>query len=137
MKRLAEIKTERPDIAEAFEKITGTVPPIDFGEPFKTAFSKLYNGEKDEIAAAAYTCTLFLSAILEKYPTERLHTFVHYIQENYNRFDFNCNMYDTIFKNMDSERLKSVCLLKSNNDTTLRECKKEDIFEAFDFYTNR
>ena len=137
MKRLAEIKTERPDIAEAFEKITGIVPPTNFGEPFKTAFSRLYNGEEDEIAAAAYTCALFLSAILEKYSTERLHTFVHYIQENYNRFAFNCNMYDTIFKNMDFEKLKSVCLLKSNNDTILRECKKEDIFEAFDFYTNR
>ncbi|MBR4968187.1 MAG: hypothetical protein IKY19_08175 [Bacteroidaceae bacterium] len=137
MKTPAEKKTERPGIADAFEKITGIVPPTNFGEPFKTAFSRLYNGEEDEIAAAAYTCALFLSAILEKYPTERLHTFVHYIQENYNRFAFNCNMYDTIFKNMDFEKLKSVCLLKSNNDTILRECKKEDIFEAFDFYTNR
>lgn len=137
MKTPAEKKTERPGIADAFEKITGIVPPTNFGEPFKTAFSRLYNGEEDEIAAAAYTCALFLSAILEKYPTERLHTFVHYIQENYNRFAFNCNMYDTIFKNMDFEKLKSVCLLKGNNDTILRECKKEDIFEAFDFYTNR
>ena len=43
-----------------------------FGEPFATAFSRLYHGEREEIAAAAYTCSLFLSAMFEEYPTAKL-----------------------------------------------------------------
>ncbi len=128
---------ERAEINQAFEKIIGSQPPQNFGEPFFTAFSILYNGNKNEITAAAYTCALFLSVILEEYPTARLHTFVHHVQENYTRFSFNCKMYDSIFNEMDKKMLQAVCLLQPNNHSTTRECNKEDIFEALDFYTNR
>lgn len=134
MKRESD-NTQEIDIA--FEQILGAVPPEGFGEPFTTAFSALYNGDKEEILTAAYICTLFLSAITEGYPTAKLHTFVHYAQENYKRFTFNCNMYESIFSKMSQEKLKNVCLLKSDNRTIMRECKKEEIFEALDFYTNR
>ena len=128
---------ETLEIENIFEKILGITPPKGFGEPFATAFSRLYHGEREEIAAAAYTCSLFLSAILENYPTATLHTFVHYIQENHRRFSFNCNMYETIFCRMKPESLQNTCLLSVNNRPVLRECSREDIFEAFDFYTNR
>ena len=128
---------DRPDIVRSFEKIIGTAPPGNFGEPFAAAFTALYNGNEEEIVAAAYICSLFLSAIIEGFPTARLHTFVHYIQENCRRFTFNCNMYESIFNKMSGEKLKAVCLLKSDNQTITRECNKKDIFEALDFYTNR
>ena len=130
-------KTTNNCIAETFERITGTLPPNGFGEPFTTAFSALYQGDKDEISAAAYTCSLFLSAILVQFPTEKLHTFVHNIQENHKRFSFNCKMYDTIFAQMKAEHLAKTILIGSDSSTTILECRKEDIFEALDFYTNR
>ena len=129
--------TENMHIDRAFERIVGTPPPLGFGEPFATAFKAFHNDNFEEIAAAAYTCSLFLSAILENYPTATLHTFVHYIQENHRRFSFNCNMYETIFSRMKPESLQNTCLLSVNNRPVLRECSREDIFEAFDFYTNR
>ncbi len=121
----------------AFEQILGIAPPEGFGEPFATAYSRLYNGDEEEIKAAAYTCSLFLSALLEEYPTVRLHIFVRHVQENCARFSFNCDMYGNIFKEMDKEALNTVCLLGRDNTPTMRKCSKEDIFEAFDFYTNR
>lgn len=128
---------ENMHINKAFEKIAGTPPPAGFGEPFATAFQEFHNDDIEEIAAAAYTCSLFLSAILEGYPTATLHTFVHHVQENHRRFSFNCNMYETIFCRMRPEMLQDVCLLGRDNNPKQRECSKEDIFEAFDFYTNR
>ena len=128
---------ENMHIDKAFERIVGSPPPQGFGEPFATAFQELYDDDIEEIAAAAYTCSLFLSAILEGYPTATLHTFVHHVQENHRRFSFNCNMYETIFCRMRPEMLQNVCLLGRDNNPKQRECSKEDIFEAFDFYTNR
>lgn len=128
---------ENMHIGLAFERIVGSPPPQGFGEPFATAFQEFQNEEIEEIAAAAYTCSLFLSAILEGYPTATLHTFVHHVQENHRRFSFNCNMYETIFSRIKPEMLLSVCLLGCDYLPKLRECSKEDIFEAFDFYTNR
>ena len=128
---------EISNIKEAFEKIVGITPPAEFGEPFATAFSKLYNGEEEEITAAALLCSLFLSAIFEGFPTSRLHTFAHYAQENNRRFSFNCNMYETIFKEMDIENTQGVCMLNNSNQTKIRKCSKNDIFEALDFYSNR
>ena len=129
--------TKKPHIDDAFSEIIGIAPPEDLGEPFATAFTRLYNGKEDEIKAAAYTCSLFLSAILMGFPTTQLHIFVHHVQENYSRFSFNCNMYDTIYKEMDDGMLRRVVLLDANSTTAVYECSKEDIFEAFDFYTNR
>ncbi len=129
--------TENPHVDDAFERIIGTRPPTGFGEPFIHAFARTYKGEKEETVAAAYICSLFLSAILEGYPTGRLHTFVHHIQENYSRFSFNCDMYEAIFKEMDTETCRAVCLLQKENTPVRHTCSKEDIFEAFDFYTNR
>lgn len=129
--------TRKPHIDEAFRNIIGIAPPAGFGEAFTKAFTRLYNGKENEIKAAAYTCSLFLSAILMGFPTTQLHIFVHHVQENYSRFSFNCNMYDTIYKEMDDGMLQRVVLLDANSIPVVYECSKEDIFEAFDFYTNR
>lgn len=107
-----------------------------FGEPFMKAFSTLMPNEEEKVLAAAYTCSLFLSAILCGFPTAKLHMFVHYTREHLQRFSFNCKMYEEIFSHMDESILERVPLLDKNGGETTRACSKQDIFEAFDFYTN-
>ena len=128
---------ENKDIPKDFERVAGVVPPKGFGEPFISAFSVLYGGEKNEVLAASYICSLFLSAILLGFPTEKLHTYVHYVQENHTRFAFNCKMYDIIYAHMKEEALAAVTLLDADSRAVPRRCLKEDVFEALDFYTNR
>jgi hypothetical protein len=92
--------------------------------------------EEEKVLAAAYTCSLFLSAILKGFPTAKLHTFVHFTKENVQRFSFNCKMYEEIFSHMNEDDLKAVVLLDKERNFIRRQCSKQDIFEAFDFYTN-
>ena len=125
------------EIKSIFKAATGTAVPEGFGEPFATTFSLFHREKELEVIAAAYCCALFLSVLLNKFPAQRLHTFTHYIQENYGRFSFNCNMYEEIFASMEKETLDNVILLDHTGQPTHHKCMKEDIFEAFDFYTNR
>ena len=107
-----------------------------FGEPFIKAFMQFAPQNHDEVLVASYTCTLFLSAIFNNFPTEKLHTFVHYTKEHYSRFSFNCKMYEEIFSRMNEDDLKAVVVLDKERHFIRRQCSKQDIFEAFDFYTN-
>ncbi|MBO7229963.1 MAG: hypothetical protein J6V20_00930 [Bacteroidaceae bacterium] len=108
----------------------------NFGEPFIKAFSKFMPNEEEKVLAAAYTCSLFLSAILKGFPTAKLHTFVHFAKEHSQRFSFNCKMYDSIFSHMKEDDLEHVTLLGKENTFIFHSCSRQDIFEAFDFYTN-
>lgn len=126
------------NLAHIFRSIAGNEPHPMFGEPFMSAFKATYtSGSEEEITAAAYVCSLFLSAISEEFPTERLHTFVNYVKEKCSRFTFDCKMYDTILDKIDNDSLRQVALIDSNAHTVFRECSRNDIKEAFDFYTNR
>ena len=107
-----------------------------FGEPFIKAFSEFMPDEEEKVLVASFTCSIFLSAILYKFPTEKLHTFVHFTKEHYQRFSFNCKMYDSIFSHMEECDLENVALLDREGKHTNRHCTKQEIFEAFDFYTN-
>lgn len=107
-----------------------------FGEPFIEAFSSFMPDETEKVTVASYTCSLFLSAILNGFPTIKLHTFVHFTKEHFQRFSFNCRMYDNIFSYMRQEELEHVVLLDKEGNSTVRQCTRQDIFEAFDFYTN-
>lgn len=125
------------DITGNLCRIAGiTEPDEKFGEPFIKAFSMFAPQSHDEILVASYTCTLFLSVFFNNFPTEKLHTFVHYTKEHYSRFSFNCKMYEEIFSHMNEDDLKAVVLLDKERNFILRQCSKQDIFEAFDFYTN-
>lgn len=129
---------EKDNLTQVFQSITGNEPPPLFGEPFMSAFKATYtSGSEEEITAAAYVCSLFLSAISEEFPTERLHTFVNYVKEKCSRFTFDCKMYDTILDKIGNDSLRQVALIDSNAHTVFRECSRNDIKEAFDFYTNR
>ena len=110
----------------------------DFGEPFLSAFRAVHpQGSEEELKTAAYTCTLFLSAILEGFPTDKLNIFVRHTRDNCSRFTFDCKRYDMIFGSMPPSSLTLVALLDRDGNTRTRECSKQDIYEAFDFYTNR
>lgn len=107
-----------------------------FGEPFIQAFERFVPQSHNEVLIASYTCSLFLSVIFNKFPTDKLNTFVHFAKEHYNRFSFNCKMYEEIFSHISNNSLKRVALLDDKGNIMHRECTKQDIFEAFDFYTN-
>ena len=129
---------EHENLREALTSMTGKEPHPSFGEPFMHAFAATYTaGNNEEITVAAYICSLFLSAIFEGFPTERLHTFVNYTKEHCCRFTFDCRMYDTLLDRMDEESLKHVALMNIDGSTIFRQCSKDDIKEALDFYTNR
>ena len=126
------------NIKELLQAIAGHSLPNNFGTPFTTTFPQFHNAESEEqLQAAGYICSLFLSCILTGFPSEKLNIFTHQAQEHCTRFTFNCNMYETIYNQMEKAELESVPLLDSQGHCTPRRCSKEDIFEAFDFYTNR
>lgn len=129
---------EKSNLALVFRSIAGNEPHPMFGEPFMSAFKATYtSGSEEEITAAAYICSLFLSAISEGFPTEKLHTFVNYVKEKCSRFTFDCKMYDAILDKMGNDSLRHVALIDSNAHTVFRECSRDEMKEAFDFYTNR
>lgn len=107
-----------------------------FGEPFIKAFSTFMPNETERVLSASYTCSLFLSAILCGFPTAKLHTFVHNTKERFQRFSFNCKMYEKIFSVIDENSLVNVALLGKEGENITCKCSKQDIFDAFDFYTN-
>ena len=125
------------DIAEILKKITGRRTPDKFGQPFIKIFEQAYSGNKEEILAASYTCSLFLSCLIAKMPSEPLRTFTYYTKERCSRFSFNCNMYETLFAKVEECDLNDICLLDGNKEESYRTLTKQDIFEAFDFYTNQ
>ena len=126
------------DITGNLCRIAGiTEPDEKFGEPFIKAFSMFAPQSHDEILVASYTCTLFLSVFFNNFQTEKLHTFVHYTKEHYSRFSFNCNMYETLFSKIGSRELENIPLLDNGKEIMTCTLTKQDIFEAFDFYTNQ
>lgn len=123
---------------DTLARIAGGRLPDGFGEPFLGAFKamKRHSGE-EELMSAALICSLFLSVILEGFPTARLNIFVRYTMDNCSRFTFDCKKYDVLFEKMHPESLCRVALLDKEGKACFRECQRQDIYEAFDFYTNR
>ena len=130
MKEIEEISC-----MDTLTTIAGAKIAKEFGEPFTSAFKAI--APENENSTAGLICSLFLSAILEGFPTGKFHTFVRFARESCRQFTFNCKSYDTIFSKMSTERLARVPLLDKKGETVYRQCCKEEIFEAFDFYTNQ
>ena len=125
------------EILGILSTIAGCDIENNFGEPFLSAFRKVFGHDGLEITIAAYNCSLFLSSILEGFPTEKLHTFVRHTRENFHTLVFNCKMYGNIFGHMDENALNNVVLIDRNGNSKERHCCKNDIYEAFDFHTNQ
>ena len=125
------------NLTENLLRIVGTKEADkNFGEPFIKAFAVTATESYEKILIASYTCSLFLSTFFHKFPSEKLHTFVHYTKQHHTRFSFNCGKYEEIFSHMSPEELLAVSLFDRNGNAIQQECSKQDIFEAFDFYTN-
>ena len=127
----------RSYIAEKLKRIIGNEIPEGFGQPFLKIFELTYEGSREEIEAAAYSCSLFLSCLIAKMPTEVLHTFIYSTKERCSRFSFNCNMYETLFSKTVSQDLENIPLLDNEKEIAEYTLTKQEIFEAFDFYTNQ
>lgn len=118
-------------------RIIGKVAHDEFGQPFIDMFATEFpDRSKEEIVAAAYCCTLFLSVILSKHPSCKLHTFVHNADNEWKRISFNCSRYEKLYSHISKNKSKKICLINSNGDFEFHNYSKEDITEAFDFYTN-
>lgn len=136
--KLKNILNSMKKINETLCRIAG-VESIDrmFGEPFIRAFAQVYGEENEMITIAGYTCSIFLSCILNGFPTEKLRIFVNSTKEEYSRFTFNCNMYEKIYSLMSDKEVTGITLFGKDGHTESRSCTKQEVFEAFDFYTNR
>lgn len=128
----------KQNIEEVLSVMTKGTVHQSFGEPFRSTFiASGLTADNEVITAASYICSLFLSTILEGFPSSSLHTFVRYVREHYTLFTFDCRMYNTLLEKTDDASLKSVALINRDYATLFRECSKEDIKEAYDFFTNR
>lgn len=122
---------------ELLNRVIGDVAHKEFGQPFIAMYEAEFpDMPKEGIIAAAYCCTLFLSVIISKYPSSRLHTFVHNADNEWKRISFNCNRYEKLYSNIVNDNARSICLIDSNGLFAFHNYSKEDIMEAFDFYTN-
>lgn len=133
---MKECDKELHEIKEVLARITGSRATEEFGEPFIAMFSA-FGAAKENILPAAYICTLFLSAIFNGFPTEKLHIFTRYVRDNCSLPSFDCKMYEKLYASQGSKVYESVLLIDKSGKTLPRNCSKQDIFEAFDFYTNR
>lgn len=128
----------KQNIEEVLSVITKGTVHQSFGEPFRSAFIACgLTADCEEVTAASYICSLFLSTILEGFPSSSLHTFVRYIREHYTLFTFDCRMYSTLLEKTGDASLKAVALISKDYATVFRECSKEEVKEAYDFFTNR
>lgn len=107
-----------------------------FGTEIATAFALTFGNKasKCDYAAAGIICTLFLSSILEEFPTMQLHTFVRNYREEQAIFSFDCKSYDAIYSNIKN---KKMLLVNKEFKYVEREVEKQDILESFDFFTNQ
>ncbi len=87
-----------------------------------------------DYTAAGIICTLFLSAILEGFPTIKLHTYVRNYREESSLFTFDCKSYDTIIANISNYNL---LLIDKNIKYTEKKVSKQEILESLDFFTNQ
>lgn len=119
------------------ETTIGEAVASGFGQPFIRTFSLHFtNRHEDEILAASYTCSLFLSTILNRYPSYKLHTYVHTVDSQYSRILFNCKSYDKLLSIIGTDDILHILLLDKDGKAITCQCSKQDISEAFDFYTN-
>lgn len=115
--------------------ITGKETETGFGRPFIEAFTVFFkeSGKEERITATGITCSLFLSCLKLKFPSEKLNTYVRNIRDELPFIIFDCKSYEEIYAAIPQEYF---LLLDSNMQYSLHKVSKEDIFETFDFITN-
>lgn len=118
-------------------RIIGRNVEQNFGEPFCRIFSTQFAGkEEDEIVAASYICTLYLSAVLLDFPSYKLHTYTNNARQEWASIPFDCSKYDILLSYISDNELKQIYLIDKEGNLITRCCSRKEITEAFDFYTN-
>ncbi len=92
--------------------------------------------------AVAYgiVCELYLSAIKEGFPTDKLHQTVAFIKENYGKMEITCDDYPTLIELMTHDKKNTsgainFTLLGGIGDIRInRTATEKEILEALDFY---
>ena len=122
--------------AELLSLVTRQQAHPEFGQPFTRAFAHFFEKEEasEEVLTTAICCSLFLSSIKQGFPREKLHTYIYNVREDYQLLIFDCKSYEPLHAIMQQEL---VLLLDENMRYQETEVSKNDIFEAFDFITNR
>ena len=131
------MKTDNPGIREIIDKIVGKKSDTRLGEPFTALFSTFSAADAETRHAAALCCSFFLSSILAGFPTDKMHTFVRYVRDNYRTLLFDCKKYEHLYAQLPGTVYENVVLMDRNGECIIHHCSKQDIFEAFDFYNNR
>lgn len=85
-------------------------------------------------------CELYLSSAYYEFPTETMREVVKFITEHYGKFEIGCDDYETLFQLMRhdkknvADKVKMALLSEVGKVRINRTVKKEQIFEALDFY---
>lgn len=83
---------------------------------------------------------LYLSCIKTGFPTDKMRQTVRYIKENYGRFDFTCDDYDTLLELMKHDKKNTAgtinfTLLGDIGDIRINQtATRDELFEALDFF---
>lgn len=121
---------------ELLSRVTAQAINEEFGKSIAQAMQTTFGDKASYVdyAAAGIICSLFLSSILEGFPTSKLHTFVRNYHEENSLFSFDCKSYDRIAANITSYH---ILMLDSKLCYIYREIEKQELLESFDFFTNR
>ena len=123
------------DPHELLSLITARPTNKEFGSNIAQALHATFGNKASdsEYAAAGIICTLFLSVIKEDFPTTKLHTFVRNYRDENKLFSFDCKSYDNIADNIKSYNTLLINKEMHYKDTII---ERQDLLEAFDFFTN-
>lgn len=123
---------------EILTEIIGKRVDNRFGSPIIDAFGSVFTGiDHKATESAGLECMLYLSHLKTGFTLQKLRAFHISITEEISLFSFNCKDYDKIFACIPQESLSRVILLNNDSEERSIELNKEDIFDAFDFFTNR
>lgn len=135
----------KENIVEADPHEQGLRKALNLGHTVGHAFESLAMSSGRPVLhgyAVAYgmVCELYLSAVMQGFPTDKMRQTVRYIRENYGQMPISCDNYEALYALMQHDKKNTsgrinFTLLKDVGQLALNQtASKEQIFEALDFY---
>ena len=143
-KLVGESINVKRDIVTADPHEKGLRKALNLGHTVGHAFESLALEEGRQVlhgyaVAWGLVCELYLSTILQGFPTDKMRQTVRFIRDQYGSFDFNCDHYELLHAFMLHDKKNmggriNLTLLGDIGDLRL-DChaSHEELFEAFDF----